>query len=352
MLRFLAIMSKELKNLGFNIHSIQPSTFFGKINFGPKLLKKWLGYIDKFIIFPFFLLKIRKKYDVFHILDHSNSLYINYLETKKCIITFHDAIGIKSANGEIKEFRASLTGKVLQKWILNGLKKAKTIISISQFSESEFLRLLDKKTKSQTRLKVIHNGLNYPYKKKTDCNINLTAQKLPFILQVGSDLKYKNRDGALKIFAELKNKWDGLLVFVGPELSPDLLNLAKNLGIYERIKVVSDPDNSFLEDLYNNAYALLFPSLYEGFGWPVIEAQACGCPVVCSNRGPLPEITNGSALMSDVENIDDFAQNLLKLKDKDFREKIIAKGLENVKRFSPQEMAKKYGEVYLEVFKS
>jgi glycosyltransferase involved in cell wall biosynthesis len=354
MLRFLAIMSKELKNLGFNIHSIQPSPFFGKINFGPKLLKKWLGYIDRYILFPFVLLKIRHHYDIFHILDHSNSLYINYLETKKCIITFHDAIGIKSANGEIKEFRGTLTGKLYHKWILNGLKKAKRIVSVSQFSENELLELIEKKIQGQIKFKIIHNGLNYPYspqgkEKKSDVNFSI---KKSYLIHVGTNHERKNREGVMKVFAELKKKWDGLLVFVGPELSPDLLNLAKNLGIYEQIKIVSDPDNSFLEDLYNNAYALLFPSLYEGFGWPVIEAQACGCPVVCSNRGPLPEITNGSALMSDVENIDDFAQNLLKLQDKDFREKIIAKGLENVKRFSSQEMAKKYGEVYLEVFKS
>lgn len=354
MLRFLAIMSQELRNLGLNIDTIQPTPFLGKINVGSKFLKKWLGYIDRYVIFPFVILRIRKNYDVYHILDHSNAMYINWLEAKKCIFTFHDAIGIKSANGEIKEFKGTPTGKLYHKWILNGLKKANTIISVSQFSEREFLGLVDKKTQSQIKFKIIHNGLNYPYKAQTkdkQTAINFYLNK-SYIIHVGNNHERKNRKGVLKVVAELKNKWDGIIVFVGPELSPDLLNLAKNLGICERIKVASDPDNSLLEALYNNAYALLFPSLYEGFGWPVIEAQACGCPVVCSNRGPLPEITNGSALTSDVENIDDFAQNLLKLQDKDFREKIIAKGLENAKRFSSQEMAKQYRDAYLEVFKS
>ena len=347
MLRFLDIMNQEMQSAGFDIDTIQPTPFFGKINFGPKLLKKWLGYIDKFIIFPFTLLKIRNKYDLIHILDHSNAMYTYWFEARKCIITFHDAIGIKSATGEIKEFSANPTGKILQKWILNGLKKAKMIISVSKFSEKQILGLLDKNIQSRISFKVIHNGLNYAYKKITH-NKPSPIQKTPFVLHVGTDIKYKNREGVLKIFAEFKKKWHGFLILVGPKLAPELINLAKSLGIQKDIHVVTNIDNNSLEELYNNAHALLFPSLYEGFGWPVIEAQACGCPVVCSNRGPFPEIVKNSALMSDVEDIKHFAGNLLKLEDKNFREKMIAKGLENAKHFSSKEMARKYSEAYRE----
>lgn len=164
MLRFLAIMSQEMRSASLDIDIIQPTPFFGKINLGPKLLKKWLGYIDKFIIFPFTLLKIRNKYDLIHILDHSNAIYTNWLEARKCIITFHDAVGINSATGKIKEFSASSTGKVLQKWILNGLKTSKMIISVSKFSEDELKDLLADKAES-IQFKVIHNGLNFPFKK-------------------------------------------------------------------------------------------------------------------------------------------------------------------------------------------
>ncbi len=348
-------MDHELKKLGYDIEKIQPLPFFGKITFGPILLIKWLGYIDKFIIFPFTLLKIRNKYDLIHILDHSNAMYTYWLRKKKCIITFHDAIGIKSANGEIKEFRSSLTGKILQKWVLSGLKKANMIISVSKFSENEILGLLDKKIQSRINFKVIHNGLNYEYKKNKE-NEKLHSKWSfickPYIINVGKNHERKNRKGVLKIFAELSTKWNGSLVLVGPKLSHELLTFAKKLGIEENTFVVTSADNASLEALYSHAYALLFPSLYEGFGWPLIEAQACECPVVCSNHGPFPEIIKDSALMSDVENINNFTENLLKLQDKYFREKIIAKGLENVKRFSSQEMAKKYGEAYLEVFKN
>jgi glycosyltransferase involved in cell wall biosynthesis len=354
MLRFLAIMTQEMRSAGLNIDAIQPAPFLGKIDFGTNLLKKWLRYIDKFIVFPFTLLKIRNKYDLIHILDHSNAMYTYWLEARKCIITFHDAIGIKAANGEIKEFSTSPTGKILQKWILNGLKTSKMIISVSKFSEDELKELLAYKAES-IQLKVIHNGLNFPFKKDKGTKTHHSTWSFiskPFILNIGNNHERKNRKGVLKTFAEISDKWNGSLVFVGPELSPELTNLAKSLGIEKNIHVVTNVDNKLLEELYNNAHALLFPSLYEGFGWPVIEAQACGCPVVCSNRGPLPEIVKDSALMSDVEDIKDFATNLLKLEDKDFREKMIAKGLENAKEFSSQEMAKKYIEAYGEAFKS
>jgi glycosyltransferase involved in cell wall biosynthesis len=353
MLRFLAIMTQEMRSAGFNIDAIQPAPILGKINFGTKLLKKWLGYIDKFIIFPFTLLKIRNKYDLIHILDHSNAIYTNWLEARKCIITFHDAIGIKSATGKIKEFSASSTGKILQKWILNGLKTSKMIISVSKFSEDELKELLADKAES-IQLKVIHNGLNFPFKKDKGTKNHQSKWSFiskPFILNVGNNHERKNRKGVLKAFAEISDKWNGSLVFVGPELSPELTNLANSLGIKNKIHVVTNPDNASLTIFYSHSYALLFPSLYEGFGWPVIEAQACGCPVVCSNRGPFPEILKDSALMSYVEDIKDFAENLLKLEDKDFREKMIAKGLENAKHFSSQEMAKKYSEAYREAYR-
>ena len=352
MLRYLSLMDYELKKLGYDIEKIQPKPFFGKFTFGPNLLTKWLGYIDKFITFPFVLLKIRKNYDLVHILDHSNAMYTFWLRNKKCIVTFHDAIGIKSSTGEIKEFRSSLTGKILQKWVLSGLKKAKMIISVSKFSEDELKELLADKAES-IQLKVIHNGLNFPFKKDKgteNYHSRWSFISKPYIINVGNNHERKNRKGVLKAFTEISDKWNGSLVFVGPELSPELTNLAKSLGIKNKIHVLTNADNASLEALYSHAYALLFPSLYEGFGWPIIEAQACECPVVCSDCGPFPEIVKNSALMCELNDIKGFAENLLKLQNEDLRKDIIAKGVENVNRFSPQEMAKKYGEAYLEVF--
>src|SRR5438045_9024638 len=76
---------------------------------------------------------------------------------------------------------------------------------------------------------------------------------------------------------------------------------------------VPDASDELLEALYNRAVALLYPSRFEGFGWPVIEAHACGCPVVCSRSGPLPEVAGAAGLLRDLEDEVGLAEDLLRL---------------------------------------
>src|SRR5262249_39691797 len=146
-------------------------------------------------------------------------------------------------------------------------------------------------------ISVISLGLPYEYKLLPDADAARSRLKSirsfnsnrPFVLHVGSNLRRKNRDGVLRIFARIHNDWDGQLVFAGEPLDTSLRRMAVDLGIVDRVIEVPNPPDELLEVLYNCAVALLYPSRFEGFGWPVIEAQACGCPVVCSNSGPIPE---------------------------------------------------------------
>src|SRR6202040_358432 len=150
---------------------------------------------------------------------------------------------------------------------------------------------------------VVMLGLNYPYRKLSQTETLAALEKipqfdseLPFVLHVGSNLRRKNRDGVIRIFARCKDKWNGRLVFAGDLLDPELMSLAERLGVLDRVTQLKDPANDQLEALYNCAIALLYPSRFEGFGWPIIEAQACGCPVICSNSGPLPEAAGDAGL--------------------------------------------------------
>ena len=102
-------------------------------------------------------------------------------------------------------------------------------------------------------------------------------------------------------------------------------------------------DNETLCALYSLAEALLFPSLAEGFGWPVIEAQACGCPVLCGSIGPFPEVTRGTASMHDPADESGFAAELLRLlAQPGARQNLTAQGLENARRFAPATMIANY----------
>src|SRR5205085_3940294 len=103
------------------------------------------------------------------------------------------------------------------------------------------------------------------------------------------------------------------------------------------------------EALYNRAHALLFPSRFEGFGWPIAEAQACGCPVLTSNRPPMNEVAGQGALLRDIEDENGFSEDLLRLRDPATRKKYRELGLQNAIRFSARKMAERYLAVYREL---
>jgi len=91
---------------------------------------------------------------------------------------------------------------------------------------------------------------------------------------------------------------------------------------------------------------LLYPSRFEGFGWPVAEAHACGCPVICSDTGPLPEVGGGAALMHDIEDEEGFAADIVRLANPAERERWSEKSVLNAARFDPQKMIAQYLGIY------
>ena len=94
---------------------------------------------------------------------------------------------------------------------------------------------------------------------------------------------------------------------------------------------------------------MLYPSRFEGFGWPVIEAHACGCPVICSKAGPLSEVAGEAGLFHEINDEDGFARDLLRLSDVEEREHWSAKALRNAARFSAARMISQYCEIYRSV---
>jgi glycosyltransferase involved in cell wall biosynthesis len=156
----------------------------------------------------------------------------------------------------------------------------------------------------------------------------------------------KNREGALRIFALTKESWNGQMVFAGQKLTEELRSLGEKLGVLDRVVEVDGPRNELLEALYSSASALLYPSRYEGFGWPIIEAQACGCPVVCSDHEPMSEVAGNGALTAPVEDEAAFARALLSLADFEKRAELSKRALQNAERFAAEKMIAQYIELY------
>jgi glycosyltransferase involved in cell wall biosynthesis len=354
MQRFGTMMLHGLNASGIPATLIAPQPFFGKFRGAGGFVAKWLGYIDKFVLFPRRLLAALAKERPFivHICDHSNAMYGGWIKHSPVVVTCHDLLAVRGALGEETNCPASLTGKILQRWILRGLRNADEVVCDSQATETDARRLVSHGAGSP-KVETVCLGLNYPFRKLAEAevlarlkNIPGFSQEIPFVLHVGSNLRRKNRDGVLRIFALCKEEWNAHLVFVGDPLTPELFSLAESLGISDRVTQVPDASDELLEALYNRAVALLYPSRFEGFGWPVIEAQACGCPVVCSNAGPLPEAAGDAGLFHDPNDEAGFATDLLRLHDPAQRAIWSEKSLRNTERFSTTGMISHYIDIY------
>jgi len=137
----------------------------------------------------------------------------------------------------------------------------------------------------------------------------------------------------LQMITQSGRAWSGHICFAGEPAASELTDEAKALGIFDRVHSVPKPDHETLRALYNLAHAFVFPSLSEGFGWPLIEAQACGVPVIASASDPLPEVSGGSALHANPHDAPAFASALQSLNEEAVRKSLVDQGMKNARRF-------------------
>jgi glycosyltransferase involved in cell wall biosynthesis len=232
----------------------------------------------------------------------------------------------------------------MQRWILAGLASACHIISVSVKTKEDLEALLS----SKPDIKVIHHSLNGHYEPATAteietaraaCGLNAGDE---YLLHVGGNQWYKNRLGALKIALELrryKRFRRVKLVMTGAPWPEAMQACRREHDFGDAIEVVS-PSNEQMRVLYSGARALLFPSLAEGFGRPVLEAGACGCLVITSDRAPMTEIAGRGAILIDPENAAVAAQVI----ESRIGEAEILKlaGWENLKRFTMDDVMRRY----------
>ena len=353
MQRFSLMMLEGLAAVGVEAELIRPEPFFGKFrSFGP-FATKWLAYLDKHLLFPRQLkARLARGISIVHICDHSNAVYVRACRPKPVLVTCHDLLAVRGAFGEETDCPASTTGRFLQRWILRGLGRADAVPCDSRATYEDAERLLGT-DRAKSKLSVVTLGLNYDFQRLPEAEIARRLSAIPaldpatpFVLHVGSNLRRKNRDAVLRIFARTKEKWNGQLVFAGDRLAAEYYSLAKELGVSGRVVVAVHPDGDVLEALYNRATALLYPSRFEGFGWPIAEAHACGCPVICSDIGPIPEVAGEAGLIHSLEDEAGFASDVMRLSDGAERAHWSGKSLENGQRFSSAKMIAQYVEIY------
>jgi glycosyltransferase involved in cell wall biosynthesis len=359
MLRFRNLLQEQLTAAGFVTESIFPRGYVGGL--APKGgLAKWLGYVDKYIFFlPALasrLSAIRQKHAgrkvIVHICDHSNAVYVAMAKRWfPVVVTCHDLLAVRGALGEDTDCPASGFGKLLQAAILRGLGRATAVVCVSRATESDLVRLLG--AEAAKRSEVIPLALNYAYRALTreeaQAVLNRAGIDLPYqgyVLHVGSSLPRKNREALLLSVAQIQDEWKGLIVFAGEKLTGKEKALADSLGLGERVREISRPANETLAAIYSAAHAFIFMSRFEGFGWPVLEAQMSKCPVICSNRTSVPEVAGDGALVREPDDYAGIGADIRRLQEPAIRESLIALGLKNARSYSNERMMSAYEQLY------
>jgi glycosyltransferase involved in cell wall biosynthesis len=231
------------------------------------------------------------------------------------------------------------------------IERADRIIAISNFTKNEILDLYPHIPEEKifvTWLGVHERFRITPKEHKETIRRKYCLDK-PFILSVSTIEPRKNLKTLIMAFARIKDKIDHDLVLIGAYgwNSKDLYSMISDLKLNDRIRFPGYVDIEELPVIYNLADVFVYPSLYEGFGLPPLEAMACGCPVITSNVASLPEVVGDAAETLDPLDIEALEFSIKKmLHDVDVRNKFIEKGLQNIKHFTWEQCAAETVKVY------
>ena len=217
------------------------------------------------------------------------------------------------------------------------LKGATKIIAVSRATKEDLIKKIGIK---KEKIEIIYEAYDKNTFKK-DAQVDSLRQ---YYLFVGTIQPRKNLERIIRAFAKIKNEQsspsDKNLVIAGGKgwMSEEIYKLPKKLGIKSRVKFLGYVPDEKLSALYSNAEALVFPSLFEGFGLPILEAQACGCPVITSNLSSMPEAAGKGAIYVNPASVEDIIRGIREIGG--IREILIKKGFENIKRFSWEKSAR------------
>jgi len=301
----------------------------------------WNLRFNRYINYPEQIKKLKKE-DIGHVIDHQYAHLVDSLNCKYKLITVHDVIPLifKKKIGK---------NPILVKHSLSYLKKFDKVIAVSNNTKRDILKYTDCPSK---KIIVLHNSVEKFFnqkkinKKSTLKKYNIPSNSIK-VLIVGSSF-YKNHQISLKVLEELKKKYNNIYFLkIGNKFD---FKIKKNL--YNSIIELPKIKREEISNIYKVSDAVLFPSIYEGFGLPLLEAIKSGVPIVCSNLKVLKEIVKTKKFMAHPNNFKLFSKLIIKiLENHKEREKFIQFNLKNVKIFDEKIYFKNLSKIYTNLFK-
>jgi glycosyltransferase involved in cell wall biosynthesis len=282
----------------------------------------------------------KQDFDIFHP-TYYEPYFLQYLQKKPYVITVYDMIHELFP----KYFKP---GDQTSAWKKNLIENAGAVIAISENTKQDILKFT---AIDPDRVHVIHLG-NPLVNREGPGQVNTirdpVVPKKPYLLFVGGREAYKNFDFFIGSVADILHKNEELQVICAGSLpfSPREKKSLENMNLAHKVHYVKITDAS-LKNLYKNALALVFPSLYEGFGLPILEAFSSGCPVILSNSSSFPEIGGDAVIYFEPQNSESIVRAVEKvLFSEQCRRELIRKGTERSKLFSWEKTAASTKKVY------
>ena len=311
----------------------------------PRRIINWLWKLN-----TLYIDSLLPKADIYH------SLHVQIPPSSKLkkVLTVHDCRFLAFPNlyssHAVESYRA----------LMNiSLKRSDMVATVSSFTRQE---LLNHFAISEDRIKVIYNGFR-PYIPYTTCDkkvLQLFTQKLSspnvYLLFVGVLDPRKNLGRLIEALSILKEEVGDIPELIIAGISTRQWNksneakMAADCGLLKKIHVVGTVEKDILFKIIQKAWVLCYPSLYEGFGFPPLEAMSQGIPVLAGKNSSIPEVTGNAACLVDPLNVDDIAKGLHKvIFDSEYRRKLVKQGFKQIKKFSWPQTASKYISLYKEV---
>ncbi|MBA4058378.1 MAG: mannosyl transferase, partial [Marivirga sp.] len=318
--RFAKMLADGMSKRGHSTEIWMPKPAFVNLNSKP-LIKKWLGYLDQYMVFPGEVKREAKRCppdSLFVFTDQALGPWVPLLANRPHVIHCHDFMALRSALGEIPENPTGWTGRQYQQLIRRGFSSGKHFISVSEKTRQDLHRYL---TGTPLSSDVVYNGFHQSFilhevmsaRNLFGKRVNLDL-KAGYILHVGGNLWYKNRKGVIDIYDALRagGKHHLPLLLIGEQPSQELLDRSNNSEFKSDIFWLGGIEDEFVKLAYSGASVFLFPSLGEGFGWPIAEAMASGCPVITTDEAPMTEVAGKAGFLiprrpNTMEGVQDWA---------------------------------------------